>query len=251
MGYLHQGHLSLVQIVRAQVDIVILSIFVNPIQFLPGEDLAQYPRDFERDKALCDQAGVDIVFHPAPAEMYHPDQSVFVDETALSNVLCGVSRPGHFRGVATVVAKLFNVTLPDIAVFGQKDAQQCRVIQRMVRDLNIPVEIIVGPIIREPDGLALSSRNKYLTPDARQHALCLRHALDIAESMVRAGERSVDKIRAAIIGLIQGVPSAVIDYVAFVDNESLAEVTRIERPVLLALAVRIGATRLIDNTVLG
>jgi pantoate--beta-alanine ligase len=251
MGYLHQGHLSLVQIVRAQVDIVILSIFVNPIQFLPGEDLAQYPRDFERDKALCDQAGVDIVFHPAPAEMYHPDQSVFVDETALSNVLCGVSRPGHFRGVATVVAKLFNVTLPDIAVFGQKDAQQCRVIQRMVRDLNIPVEIIVGPIIREPDGLALSSRNKYLTPDARQHALCLRHALDIAESMVRAGERSVDKIRAAIIGLIQGVPSAVIDYVAFVDNESLAEVTRIERPVLLALAVRIGATRLIDNAVLG
>ncbi len=251
MGYLHEGHLSLVALARSQVDVVILSIFVNPIQFLPGEDLACYPRDFARDRALCVQAGVDVIFHPVPASMYRDDSSVFVEETALSNVLCGASRPGHFKGVTTVVAKLFNIALPDIAVFGQKDAQQARVIQRMVRDLNFPVKIIVGEIVREMDGLAMSSRNKYLSPEERQQALCLRQSLDIAEGLVRGGERSVEVIRNAVLHHVKVVPSAAIDYVALVDNESLTPVSLIERPVLLALAVRIGATRLIDNTVLG
>jgi len=251
MGYLHEGHLSLVALARARADVVVLSLFVNPIQFLPGEDLASYPRDFERDRALCERAGVDFVFHPDPGEMYAAEHSVFVEETSLSNVLCGACRPGHFRGVTSVVAKLFNIILPDIAVFGQKDAQQCRIIQRMVRDLNFPVEIVVGSIVREPDGLAKSSRNKYLSPQDRQHALCLRRSLDIAEIMVREGERSVEVIRESVKAVIAAVPGAVIDYVALVDNETLAPVVLIQRPVLVALAVRIGGTRLIDNTVLG
>lgn len=250
MGYLHEGHLSLVALARARAEIIILSVFVNPTQFLPGEDLAVYPRDFERDKELCARAGVDLVFHPEPSEMYAADHSVFVDETALSNVLCGASRPGHFRGVTTVVAKLFNITLPDVAVFGQKDAQQCRIIQRMVRDLNLPVEIVVGPIVREPDGLAMSSRNKYLSIEERSRALCLRRSLDAAEAMVQSGERSVAGIRSVVVAAISAVPGATLDYVAFVDNETLEPVPRITRPVLVALAVRFGPTRLIDNTVL-
>lgn len=250
MGYLHEGHLSLVALARAHADVVILSIFVNPTQFLPGEDLSSYPRDFERDRRLCVRAGVDLVFYPSPAGMYAADHSVFVEETSLSKVLCGASRPGHFKGVTTVVAKLFNITLPDVAVFGQKDAQQCRVIQRMVRDLNIPVEIIVGPIVREPDGLAMSSRNKYLSPESRQQALCLRRALDTAERMVQQGERSVEVVRAAVLMGLAAVPEAKLDYVAFVDNETLEPASRIQQPVLVALAVRIGGTRLIDNAIL-
>jgi pantoate--beta-alanine ligase len=250
MGYLHEGHLSLVALARKRVEVVILSIFVNPIQFLPGEDLASYPRDFERDRELCCQAGVDLVFFPAPSEMYAADHSVCVEEASLSMGLCGASRPGHFRGVTTVVAKLFNITRPDVAVFGQKDAQQCRVIQRMVRDLNIPVEVVVGPILREPDGLAMSSRNKYLSPGERQQALCLRRSLEAAEALVRAGERAVPTLQAAVLAILHGVPGLVIDYVAFMDDETLQPVSRIQRPVLLALAVRIGRTRLIDNTVL-
>ena len=251
MGYLHEGHLSLVSLAREKADVVVLSIFVNPIQFLPGEDLSSYPRDLERDQELCIKADVDLLFCPAPVEMYPLDHSVFVEETTLSGVLCGASRPGHFRGVTSVVAKLFNITLPDVAVFGQKDAQQCRVIQRMVRDLNFPIKIILGPIVRESDGLAMSSRNKYLSVENRRNALCLRRSLDAAEAMVRAGETSVEKIRAAVVAVISAVPVAMIDYVALVDNETLQEVTRIERPVLLALAVRIGGTRLIDNTLIG
>lgn len=251
MGYLHEGHLSLVTLARERADMVFVSIFVNPIQFLPGEDLARYPRDFERDCGLCEKAGVDLVFSPDPGDIYAADHSVFVEEHRLSGVLCGVSRPGHFRGVTTVVAKLFNITLPDVAVFGQKDVQQCRIIQRMVRDLNFPVEIIIGPIVREPDGLAMSSRNQYLSPLERQQALCLRRALDTAESMVRAGERAVPVIRAAVEGGIAAVPAAKLEYAEFIDNETLARVKLIDRPVLLALAVRVGATRLIDNTILG
>jgi pantoate--beta-alanine ligase len=251
MGYLHEGHLSLVALARAHAEVVIVSIFVNPIQFLPGEDLASYPRDFERDRELCTRAGVDLIFCPNPEEMYAADHSVFVEETSLSNVLCGASRSGHFRGVTSVVAKLFNITLPDVAVFGQKDAQQCRVIQRMVRDLNIPVEIIVGPIIREPDGLAMSSRNKYLSPANRKRALCLRRALATAERLVQAGERSIIPVKLAVMAVISEVPEALIDYVVFMDNETLEPVSEIQRPVLAALAVRIGGTRLIDNTILG
>lgn len=250
MGYLHAGHLSLVALVRERVDIVILSIYVNPIQFLPGEDLASYPRDFERDADLCLRGGVDYVFLPDSADMYASDYSVFVDEISLSNVLCGASRPGHFRGVTSVVAKLFNITQPDVAAFGQKDAQQCRVIQRMVRDLNFPVELVVGPIVREPDGLAMSSRNKYLSPDDRKRALCLKRALDMAETMVNTGERSVAEIRAAVLSVISAGSEATVDYVAFVDNESLVAVSEVLRPVLVALAVKIGGTRLIDNTIL-
>jgi pantoate--beta-alanine ligase len=251
MGYLHEGHLSLVALARARAEVVIVSIFVNPIQFLPGEDLASYPRDFERDRALCARAGVDLIFCPDPAEMYAEDYSVFVEETSLSNVLCGASRPGHFKGVTSVVAKLFNITLPDVAVFGQKDAQQCRVIQRMVRDLNIPVEIVVGPIIREPDGLAMSSRNKYLSQENRKRALCLRRALATAETLVQAGERSIMPVKSAVMAVLSAIPEAIIDYVAFMDNETLTPVSEIQRPVLAALAVRIGGTRLIDNTILG
>jgi pantoate--beta-alanine ligase len=250
MGYLHEGHLSLVALARARAEVVILSIFVNPIQFLPGEDLASYPRDFERDRALCVKAGVDLIFFPDPTEMYAADHSLFVEETSLSTVLCGASRPGHFRGVTSVVAKLFNITQPDIAVFGQKDAQQCRVIQRLVRDLNFPVEIVVGPIVREPDGLAMSSRNKYLSPGDRRQALCLRRSLDVVEALVQAGERSVPELKAAVLAILGEVPGLVIDYVAFVDNETLQPVSRIQRPVLMALAVRLGGTRLIDNTIL-
>jgi len=250
MGFLHAGHMSLVALARTRADLVVLSIFVNPTQFLPGEDLASYPRDIERDKDLCIEAGVDHLFYPDDSEMYAADYSVFVEEMALSKVLCGASRPGHFRGVTSVVAKLFNIVMPDIAVFGQKDAQQCRVIQRMVRDLNMPVEIVLGPIIREPDGLAMSSRNKYLSRNERPRALCLRRSLDAAEAMVKEGARSVADIKAGVLAVIAAVPEARIDYVEFVDNETLVPVSRIQRPVLLALAVRIGGTRLIDNTVL-
>lgn len=250
MGYLHQGHLSLVENARSHADRVVLSIFVNPIQFLPGEDLDNYPRDFERDEALCRAAGVDTIFYPIPVEMYAPDHSVYVDETLLSGGLCGASRPGHFRGVTTVVAKLFNIVLPDVAVFGQKDAQQVRVIRRMVRDLNMPLEIVIGPTVREPDGLAMSSRNRYLSSNERREALCLRRALDEAERLVAAGEREIESIRSAMASVIAQMPSARVDYIDLVDDESLQRVRTIERSVLAALAVRIGATRLIDNTVL-
>ncbi len=250
MGCLHEGHLSLVKLARACSDQVVLSIFVNPIQFLPGEDFAAYPRPVEADERLCREAGVDFLFYPDTALMYSPDHSVFVEETCLSRGLCGATRPGHFRGVTTVVAKLFNVVLPDVAVFGQKDAQQLRVIRRMVRDLNMPVSILAGPIVREPDGLALSSRNRYLSPSERQDALCLRRALDTAESLVRAGQRSTVVLRQAMRDVIAGVPSAQVDYVECVDDETLEPVEWMERPVLAALAVRVGKTRLIDNTVL-
>ncbi len=250
MGCLHEGHLSLVKLAREKSDLVVLSIFVNPIQFLPGEDFARYPRPVERDEALCREAGVDVIFYPEPSSFYAPDHSVYVEETLLSIVLCGASRPGHFRGVTTVVAKLFNITLPDVAVFGQKDAQQSRIIQRMVRDLNIPVEIILGPIRREVDGLALSSRNQYLSTTERQDALCLYRALQAAEQLTVAGERSVERIRSTLIEAISSVPSAQIDYVQIVDNETLQPLVRIDGPALLALAVRIGVTRLIDNRVL-
>ncbi len=251
MGYLHQGHMSLVQLAHERTEVVVASIFVNPIQFLPGEDLAHYPRDFERDERLCREAGVTAVFYPTPEEIYAADHSVYVDETLLSKGLCGRQRPGHFRGVATVVAKLFNLVLPDVAVFGQKDAQQSRIIQRLVRDLNFPVEIVVGPIVREPDGLAMSSRNRYLSAQERQHALSLHRALEQAEDLYRRGCRDVPVIREALEACLSVESAVKIEFIELVDNSTLEPVTTMGGAVLIALAARVGSTRLIDNIVLG
>lgn len=251
MGYLHEGHLSLIRIAGKQADTVIVSIFVNPTQFGPGEDLDSYPRNFERDESLCEAEGVDILFYPSTTDIYADDFSVYVNEERLSKGLCGASRPTHFRGVTTVVAKLFNLTLPHLAVFGEKDAQQLRVIRRMTRDLNFPVEILSGPIVREPDGLAMSSRNAYLSEDERRQALCLRQALDQAEALYHKGERRTQIIRKAISTRIGEAPLARIDYIEIVDDETLEPIEKIDRPCLIALAVYLGKTRLIDNTVLG
>ncbi len=250
MGFLHEGHLSLMRLARARCDVLVASVFVNPAQFGPNEDLDAYPRDFERDEALCAGEGVDLVFYPEPATMYAPDASVWVDEDALSGGLCGSARPGHFRGVCTVVAKLFNLVQPDFAVFGEKDAQQLRIIERMVRDLNFPIEIIRGPIVREPDGLAMSSRNKYLDEEQRRNARCLRRALDAAAALFAAGERAVPALRSAMVELVESTPGARIDYVEFVDDASLVPLTEIAEAALVALAVGFGTTRLIDNAVL-
>lgn len=250
MGYLHEGHLSLMRQARERCDVLVASIFVNPAQFGPNEDLDAYPRDMARDEQLCAGEDVDLIFYPTPETMYAHDASVWVDEASLSGVLCGSSRPGHFRGVCTVVAKLFNIVQPDRAVFGEKDAQQLRIIERMVRDLNFPLEILRGPIVREPDGLAMSSRNKYLDLEQRGNALCLRRALDLAEEKVREGEREVAGLKERMIELVKNTPGAVIDYIAFADDETLLPVETIAEPTLVAMAVKFGATRLIDNTVL-
>lgn len=250
MGCLHAGHLSLVKLARERSDRVVVSIFVNPKQFLPGEDLSRYPRPLEQDLELCREAGVDAVFLPDEGRFYSPEHSVYVEETALSKGLCGTSRPGHFRGVTTVVAKLFNCVLPDVAVFGMKDAQQARIIQKMVQDLDFPVEIMLGPIVRESDGLAMSSRNRYLSPTERHEALCLSRALQAARQAVERGERSWDRIRSIMESSITAAPSARIDYIECVDYDSFQPVSRLAKTVLIALAVRVGTTRLIDNTVL-
>lgn len=250
MGYLHDGHMSLVRLARSRAETVVVSVFVNPTQFLPGEDFEKYPRDYDRDAALCRSAGVDVVFYPDTREMYAEDHTVSVEEQRLSSSLCGASRPGHFRGVLTVVAKLFNAVLPDVAVFGQKDAQQARLIARMVRDLNFPVEVVVGPIVREPDGLAMSSRNKYLGPSERQDALCLRRALDRVEALFRGGERSVARLREGMMDVFSPTPSTRVDYAEIVDDETLEPLQTVERKALVVLAVWIGKTRLLDNTLL-
>ena len=252
MGNLHEGHLSLVRIAKQHADLVVVSIFVNPAQFGPNEDFDAYPRTFDDDQALCQREGVDLIFHPSTAEIYPPGASVVVAETSLSKTLCGASRPGHFDGVCTVVAKLFNATLPDIAVFGEKDAQQLRIIRRMVRGLLFPVEIVAGPTIREPDGLARSSRNRYLTPAQRRQAAALRQGLDEAERLYADGERNPATLETAIRARIQREPDARIDYVTIVDNETLQPPAgNLTRPALAALAAWIGQPRLIDNTVLG
>lgn len=250
MGFLHEGHLSLMRMARCRCDVLVASIFVNPTQFGENEDLDAYPRDFERDEALCESEGVDIIFYPEPGTMYFEDSSVWVDEELLSIGLCGGSRPGHFRGVCTVVAKLFNLVQPDLAVFGEKDAQQLRVIERMVRDLNFPVEIIRGAIVREADGLAMSSRNKYLTQEQRQNALCLKQALEHAADMVGQGVHGVEVLKKSMENLISSVPGAEVDYIEFVNDETLQRVSVVESKVLVALAVEIGVTRLIDNAVI-
>lgn len=250
MGFLHEGHLSLVRLARKQADVVILSIFVNPTQFGPNDDFSRYPRDFERDCAMCQAAGIDIIFNPVPGAMYPNSYSVYVEEHVLSKGLCCTSRPGHFRGVLTVVAKLFNLTLPDVAVFGQKDAQQARLIQQMTRDLNFPTTIVLAPIIREADGLAMSSRNTYLSTAERREALCLQQALKTARRFYRQGERDARRIISAMKAGIAQIPSARVDYIAIVDHDTLQRAPRLDTPVLVALAVYIGKTRLIDNLTL-
>ena len=247
MGALHPGHAGLIEAARAADGFVAVSVFVNPAQFGPHEDLDRYPRPFEQDLALCRELGVDLVFAPAPATMYPPGFRTWVEVTGLQDVLEGASRPGHFRGVATVVLKLFNLVQPDRAYFGQKDAQQAHIIRQMVRDLNVPVEVRVLPTVREPDGLALSSRNKYLDLDQRRHAVVLSRALAEARDRVTAGERDADALRALLMARIAATPGAVLDYAAVVDADTLAPVARLSGPTLLALAVRFGTTRLIDN----
>ncbi len=250
MGCLHEGHASLIRLAKARADVTIVTLFVNPAQFGPNEDFARYPRPFERDAALCEAEGADILFAPEAGAVYAPDASVRIDEDRLSRGLCGASRPGHFRGVCTVVAKLFNLPQPHVAVFGEKDAQQLRIIRRMVRDLDIPVEIVAGPTVREPNGLARSSRNRYLSADERAQAPCLNRALDEAERRVLAGERDTARLRAAMAAEIGRAPLGRVDYIELVDDETLEPVATLARPVLAALAVFLGRTRLIDNAVL-
>ncbi len=247
MGYLHEGHESLIRKASEENDRVVVSIFVNPIQFGPKEDLSTYPRDLERDSKVCESAGADIIFHPENEEMYFKDFSTFVDMNGLTAELCGKSRPTHFRGVCTVVTKLFNIVAPDRAYFGEKDAQQLAVIKRMVRDLNIDIEIIGCPIVREKDGLAKSSRNTYLSVEERNAATILNKSLTLAKEKIQAGERDSEVIIKLIQEVINSEKLARIDYIEVVDSLSMEKVERIEKSVLVAIAVFIGKTRLIDN----
>lgn len=247
MGYLHEGHKSLITHAVSENDRVVVSVFVNPMQFGPSEDLESYPRDMDRDAALCEEAGAALIFHPEPSEMYHNGFSSYVDMDTLTGGLCGKSRPVHFRGVCTVVAKLFNIVVPDRAYFGQKDAQQLAVIRHMADDLSYGIEIKGCPIVREADGLARSSRNTYLGKEERQAALVLNKALSEGKKLIESGERDAVKIKDTVTGIINSEPMARIDYVEAVNWDSLEPVTDINGPVLVAVAVFIGKTRLIDN----
>lgn len=246
MGYLHEGHMSLID-AAGENDKVVVSIFVNPMQFGPTEDLASYPRDLEHDAKLCEEHGVDLIFHPTPEEMYGDQFYSYVDMDVLTKELCGLSRPVHFRGVCTVVTKLFNIVTPDRAYFGQKDAQQLAVIKRMVKDLNMPLTITGCPIIREEDSLAKSSRNTYLSPEERKAALVLSRSIFLGKEMVEKGERDCKRILAAMTEEIEKEPLAKIDYVKIVDLDTMQQVEKIDRGILAAIAVYIGKTRLIDN----
>jgi pantoate--beta-alanine ligase len=250
MGALHAGHASLIRAARQETGCVVVSIFVNPTQFGPSEDFTRYPRTWDDDLGVCVSEGVDVVFAPGAEKVYPPGFVTQVEVTRLQDVLEGASRPGHFRGVATVVAKLFNMVQPDIAYFGQKDAQQALIIRQMVRDLNWSIELRICPTVRELDGLALSSRNRYLSPRERQHATCLFRALQRAEAMVASGERDAARVRRAMVEIIEKTPDAALDYAELVDHETLEPVTIVWGEVLAALAVRFGNTRLIDNSVL-
>ena len=250
MGYLHEGHLSLARAARKHTDVVVMSIFVNPLQFGPKEDFDKYPRDIKRDEALAGDAGVDVIFCPSVKDMYPEGYAAYVNVESLTDSLCGASRPGHFKGVTTVVAKLFNIVKPDVAYFGQKDAQQVIVIKKMVRDLNMDIEIKSMPIIRETDGLAMSSRNVYLSEDERRQALVLNQSLEKALSLVKAGERDPANVIKAIKELIARKPLVKIDYISIVDMKSLKDADEISGEVLVALAAFAGKTRLIDNTII-
>ena len=249
MGYLHEGHKSLMDAARKGNDKVVVSIFVNPMQFGPTEDLATYPRDLDHDAALCESAGVDLIFHPEAEEMYEKDFCSFVDMTGLTEGLCGKTRPIHFRGVCTVVNKLFNIVTPDHAYFGQKDGQQLAVIKRMVRDLNMDIEIVGCPIVREEDGLAKSSRNTYLSSEERKAALILSKTVALGKELAKT-EKDANKVVEAMKKNIETEPLAKIDYVEAVDALSMEPVEKLEGACMLAMAVYIGKTRLIDNTLI-
>ncbi len=251
MGFFHEAHLELMRVAKRHADWVVISLFVNPMQFSPREDFSSYPRDLERDLAKARAVGVDLAFVPSPEEMYPSGFQAKVNISRLSQHLCGKSRPGHFEGVATVVLKLFNIIRPHLAVFGQKDYQQLAVISRMVKDLNLDLEIVGVPTVREPDGLAMSSRNVYLNPAERASARSLKEALDLARDMAGQGERDAGRIKKRIATFIQGHPLTDVEYVALCDPVTLEDVAEIEGETLLALAVRIGKARLIDNCIVG
>jgi len=252
MGYLHEGHLSLVKLAKDQSDVVVVSLFVNPAQFGPNEDLDAYPRDFERDRLSCVEAGVDVLFAPQKKDVYAEGHTVFVTEEVLASGLCGKSRPIHFQGVLTVVAKLFNLVLPDVAVFGEKDAQQIRLIRRMVRDLNFPIRTVGGPIIRESDGVAMSSRNTNLSPEARSQVVGLSKTLAEISRSVEAGITSVQDLRNRAEQVLAEAPLGTLDYLEFVDDESLAPMNEtLSGQVLVAIAFYFPGARLIGNRVIG
>lgn len=256
MGYLHEGHLSLIQTAKAQNDLVAVSVFVNPTQFAPGEDFESYPRDIDRDYQLAREAGADIIFYPEAGEIYLPGSAATVEVTgSITNKLCGTSRPTHFKGVTTVVNILFNIVRPDRAYFGQKDAQQALIIKKMVRDLHMPVEVFVCPIVREPDGLAMSSRNVYLSTEERKQAACLNSGLQEAEDYLKSGVAGSNSVLALVDILknhINRNPLASIDYIQILDSETLDDIVLIEpgKKALAAVAVKFGKTRLIDNRIL-
>jgi pantoate--beta-alanine ligase len=249
MGALHAGHASLIRRARAETGFVVVSIFVNPTQFGPQEDLSRYPRPLDADVRVCGEEGADLAFVPAVAEVYPPRFQTYVEVTELQKGLCGASRPGHFRGVATVVLKLFNTVTPDTAYFGRKDYQQVRLIRQMVRDLDVPVRVETCPTVLEPDGLALSSRNQYLDPDQRRRATVLYQALEAARAAIEAGERDAGRVRSGLAGRIGATPDVRLDYAAVVDADTLEPVDPLRGDVLLAVAARLGPTRLIDNVV--
>ncbi len=250
MGYLHEGHLSLVRKAKTLGDKTVVSIFVNPLQFGPKEDFKEYPRDLERDKTLLEKEKVDVVFVPSEEEMYPSEFQTYVEVTKLTQNLCGAYRPGHFKGVTTVVLKLFNIVQPDFALFGEKDYQQLQVIKQMVKDLNLDIEIVGCPTVREEDGLAMSSRNTYLSPEERASALSLFKALLLAEKLLKEGEVESEKIKKKIIEFISSFPYTCVQYVEIVDPKTLEPVEIITKPVLCALAVFVGKTRLIDNRII-
>ena len=250
MGYLHEGHGSLITKARENNDKVVVSIFVNPMQFGPTEDLDSYPRDLEKDSKFCESLGADLIFHPEPEEMYHDDFSSYVDMSVLTEELCGLSRPVHFRGVCTVVTKLFNIVQPDNAYFGQKDAQQLAIIKHMVQDLNMDINVVGCPIVREEDGLAKSSRNTYLSQEERKAALILSKTVKLAKELIDAGEKDADIVVAKMKENIETEPMAKIDYVKAVNGLTMQQQKEIKAPMLIAMAVYIGKTRLIDNMIL-
>lgn len=250
MGALHEGHLTLMQEAKKECDVVIASIFINPTQFGPNEDLDAYPRTWADDLKACDVVGADVVFHPQVREMYPDGWGTWVEVERVTEILCGKSRPTHFRGVATVVTKLLNIVQPDKAFFGQKDAQQVIVIKKMVRDLNMPYEIVMVPIVRDPDGLAKSSRNVYLSDEQRQAALVLYQSLCKARELTDSGECDIKRIKAVVMDCIQSEPLANMDYVEIYSLPELAEIESLEQEALLAVAVKFGSTRLIDNVIL-
>lgn len=250
MGALHSGHAELVRVAKKQSDMVVVSVFVNPTQFGPNEDFAKYPRTLDDDRRISAEAGGDLIFAPTAAEMYLPNAVTFVEVAGLDAVLCGPRRPGHFRGVATVVLKLFNIVRPDVAVFGAKDAQQSIILKKMVADLNLPVEMLIAPTVREPDGLAMSSRNRYLSAAERAEAPKIHQALRDTEARAAAGETDVARLEAQLLAAVSAIPGARVDYANILDADNLTPMVQLDRSALAAVAVFLGTTRLIDNLIL-